>query len=403
MATEIHPLRTDEQLIPQVNPATQPNHKISLAERLFTNGHISIEEAAHISGETPQTLELHFTQKGVLPRKKVLVCGGAGFIGSNFVHYLLEKYPYYSVVVYDKLTYAGNLENLRNVEKSPRYKFIKGDIADAEKVNQVVKDENIDYVVNFAAETHVTRSLLFRADEFVRTNVLGTHAILEAVKNNNHVERFVHVSTDEVYGSLELDDPNSFREDTAFEPNVPYAAAKAGGDHMCRAYHNSYKVPVIVTHCSNNYGPFQHPEKLVPNALFRAMRNQPITLHGNGQHVRDWIFVRDHCEALDLVLHKGKPGEVYNVGADEEKNTHEIAKTVLRSLGKPEGLVTLVDDRPGNDLRYSISAEKIKNDLGWTPSTSFEEGIALTIQWYQNNLSWVEAIRERDKEFSKYI
>ena len=405
MSIEIQPLETDDQLREAV-PKTAPeinNPKIGLATRLFNEGHINIDEAAHLTGEEPENLEKHFTEKGILPRKKVLVCGGAGFIGSNFVHYMLEKYPYYEVVVYDKLTYAGNLENLRNVEKSPRYKFIKGDIADAQKVDKVVKEENIDYVVNFAAETHVTRSLLFDAGEFVRTNVLGTHSILEAVKNNNHVERFVHVSTDEVYGSLSLESTESFHEEWPFQPNVPYAAAKAGGDHLCRAYHNSYKVPVIVTHCSNNYGPFQHPEKLIPNALFRALRNQPITLHGNGQHVRDWIFVRDHCEALDLILHKGTVGDVYNIGADEEKNTHEIAKTVLRSLGKPENLVTLVDDRPGNDLRYSLNAGKIKEELGWDTSTSFEEGIALTIQWYQNNLTWVDAIRERDKEFSKYI
>ena len=401
MTIEIKPLETGTPiLVPSLNPQ---HSKVLLATRLFNDGHIDIEEASHISGETPDTLEKFFEQNGVLPRKRILVCGGAGFIGSNFIHHILEKYPYYSVVNYDKLTYAGNLENLHNVEKSPRYKFVKGDIADTEIIEKLIQNEKINYVINFAAETHVTRSLLLRADEFLRTNVLGVHSLLEGVKRNPQVETFIHVSTDEVYGSLDLNSQDSFTEDTAFQPNVPYAAAKAGGDMLCRSYHNSYKVPVIVTHCSNNYGPFQHPEKLIPNALFRALRNQPITLHGNGQHVRDWIFVRDHCEALDLILHKGKPGHVYNVGADVEKNTHEIARTVLKYLGKPEHLITLVDDRPGNDLRYSINPQKIKKELGWDTTVSFEEGIALTVQWYENNISWVDAIRERDKEFSKYI
>ena len=244
---------------------------------------------------------------------------------------------------------------------------------------------------------------MYGADEFLRTNVLGVHSILEGARKNTQVQRFVHVSTDEVYGSLSLDDPNSFREDTAFAPNVPYAAAKAGGDLMSRAYHHSYATPVIVTHCTNNYGPYQHPEKLIPNSLFRAQRNQPLTLHSGGRHVRDWIYVRDHCEALDLILHRGKPGDVYNIGAGIEKSTKEIAEIVLGHLGKPTNLVTTVQDRPGNDLRYSISTEKIERELGWKPRMPFEDGIARTIQWYQNNMSWVEAIRERDKEFTKYV
>lgn len=401
MSIEIRPLETGT---PILAPSLDPNHpKVRLATRLFNDGHIDIEEAGHITGGDTNTLENFFENSGILPRKRILVCGGAGFIGSNFIHHILDKYPYYSVVNYDKLTYAGNLENLRNVEKNPRYKFIKGDIVDSDTVEKVMRDEKINYVINFAAETHVTRSLLLRANEFLQTNVLGTHTLLEGIRKNPTIEKFVHVSTDEVYGNLELDDPESFHEDTAFQPNVPYAAAKAGGDMLCRAYHNSYKVPVIVTHCSNNYGPFQHPEKLIPNALFRALRNQPITLHGNGQHVRDWIFVTDHCEALDLLIHKGQIGHVYNIGAGVEKNTHEIARTVLNYLGKPEHLITLVDDRPGNDLRYSISAQKIKTELNWDTQTSFEDGIALTVEWYQNNGTWVDAIRERDKEFSKYI
>jgi len=381
----------------------QENRRLALASRLFDEGVITIEEAAHIMGNTQQEIEQIFAQKGILRRKKILVCGGAGFIGSNFIHHILERYPHYEILNYDKLTYAGNLENLHNVEKNPRYTFVKADIADSETLERIIKEHDIDHIINFAAETHVTRSLLFRADEFLRTNVLGVHALLEATRKNSQIKRLIHVSTDEVYGSLDLDAQVSFGEEHPFKPNVPYAAAKAGGDLLARAYYNSYKVPLIVTHCSNNYGPYQHPEKLIPNSLFRALRSQPITLHGSGQHVRDWIFVQDHCEALDLILHNGTLGDVYNVGADTEKNTHTIARIILETLGKPESLITLVDDRPGNDLRYSISAEKIKRELGWQPRVSFEQGISRTIQWYQNNLSWVEAIRERDREFTKYI
>ena len=403
MENELMPFEPVELEELESTPPPQDNQRIAIASRLFHEGAVTLEEAAHLSNKTPQEMEVIFTEKGILHRKKILVCGGAGFIGSNFIYYILEKYPHYEVINYDKLTYAGNLENLRNVEKNPRYTFVEADIADADTLESVITERNIDHIINFAAETHVTRSLLFRADEFLRTNVLGVHALLEAVRKNPGVKRFVHVSTDEVYGSLTLDDEKTFVETHPFEPNVPYAAAKAGGDLLCRAYHNSYKTPVIVTHCSNNYGPYQHPEKLIPNALFRALRNQPITLHGAGQHVRDWIFVKDHCEALDMILHEGELGGVYNVGADVEKNTYEIAKIVLKNLGKPESLITLVEDRPGNDLRYSISAEKIKRELGWRPRTPFEEGISKTIHWYQNNISWVDAIRERDKDFTKYI
>jgi len=402
MAFEVIPLEPDTVTRPAVIPAAEP-YRITLAGKLFQAGHISIDEAAEIAGIAPTELEAIFMKRGMITRNKIMVCGGAGFIGSNFVHYILEKYPYDDVVVYDKLTYAGNLENLRNAERSHRYSFYQGDIADAEYLDEVIRKEHPDFIVNFAAETHVTRSLMFRADEFLRTNVIGTHTLLEAVRTNEHIKRLVHVSTDEVYGTLELGEDRKFFETDPFEPNVPYSAAKAGGDLLARAYRHSYGARVIVTHCTNNYGPFQHPEKLIPNALFRALRNKPITIHGNGQHVRDWIYVRDHCEALDLIMRKGKDGDVYNVAANVEKSTSEIARTVLRMLGKPEDLMTAVDDRPGNDLRYSLHINKIKDELGWEPRTSFEEGIARTIQWYQNNIGWVEAIRERDKEFSKYI
>ena len=386
----------------QGNAPFYPKDDYTLAARLFGESRINIEEAAAIARTSPEALEGQLVQDGVITRRKILVCGGAGFIGSNFIHHILQKYPYYEVINYDKLTYAGNLDNLKNVERNPRYSFMLGDIADAEKLEEAA-GLGLSLVVNFAAETHVGRSVMFRADEFVRTNVLGTHTLLEMVKRHPEIERFVHVSTDEVYGTVGLDESYRFSEESPFMPNVPYAAAKAGGDLLARAYFQSYKTPVIVTHCSNNYGPYQHPEKFLPNSLFRLMRNQPIMLHGAGQHVRDWIFVQDHCEALDAALHFGTPGEVYNIGADNELSTSEIARFLLTMLGKPQTLVTFVPDRPGNDLRYSISAEKIKKELGWAPRHTFGEALTETIRWYENNLDWVESIKERDQEHAKYI
>jgi dTDP-glucose 4,6-dehydratase len=378
--------------------------KLLTFAHLFQEGKITIAQIAALSDMPTEELEKLFLEKGFLQPRTLLVAGGAGFIGSNFIHYILQKYPRYRVVNYDKLTYAGNLDNLRNVEKDPRYVFIRGDIADTETVEKIIAMYGIEAIVNFAAESHVGRSVMYGAQEFVRTNVLGVHSLLEAVKKNQpQVKLYIQISTDETYGTLSLTETRKFTEETGFAPNVPYAAAKGGGDLLCRAYHRSYNVPVIVTHCSNNYGPYQHPEKLIPNSMFRALRNQPITLHGAGQHVRDWIYVQDHCYAIDLVLHKGKPGEVYNIGTDNEKTTLEIAKIILRLLGKPDSLITLVPDRPGNDLRYSIDTAKIKQELGWAPQQPFEEGIYKTIQWYEHNIDWVERIREKDKEFSKYI
>ena len=385
-------------------PQNTSYNKLNLLANLFKEGRISISEIAQLTGRNEDQVTNAFIEKGLINPSVILVCGGAGFIGSNFIQHILEKYPYYKVINYDKLTYAGNLDNLRNTEKNPRYAFIQGDITDTEKLETVVRKNNAKYIINFAAESHVGRSVMFRADEFVKTNVIGVHSILETAKRNpEHIKLYIQISTDETYGSLSLDDSRKFTEETCFAPNVPYAAAKGGGDLLCRAYSRSYNVPVIVTHCSNNYGPYQHPEKLMPNSLFRALRNQPIMLHGGGQHIRDWIYVQDHCEAIDSVLHKGKPGEVYNIGSDNEKSSLEIAKTILRILGKPESLITLVPDRPGNDLRYSINASKINRELGWSPKVNFEDGIKKTIQWYEHNMDWVERIRERDKEFSKYI
>lgn len=382
----------------------QIDQGLAILARLFSEGKISLDEISLITDTPANKLRERFLAEGFIKTRTLLVGGGAGFIGSNFIHHILETYPSYRIVNYDKLTYAANLDNLRNVEKDPRYVFIQGDIADTEMVERVIKEYDVEAIINFAAETHVGRSVMYRADEFVRTNVLGTHSLLEATKKNQpQVKLLIQVSTDEVYGTLALTDSRKFTEETGFAPNVPYAAAKGGGDLLCRAYHHSYNVPVIVTHCSNNYGPYQHPEKLIPNSLFRALRNQPIMLHGTGQHVRDWIYVGDHCQALDLIFHKGKPGEVYNIGSDNELSTTEIAKIILRFLGKPASLITLVPDRPGNDLRYSIDTAKIRKELSWEPKQPFEEGIFKTIQWYQHNIDWVEKIREKDKEFSKYI
>ncbi len=375
--------------------------KIDLLAKLYGEKKITLDEISLILGLDKSEVSLIFSRKGLMKKKRIFVGGGAGFIGSNFIYHMLEKYPHYEIINYDVLTYAANIENLREAEKSPNYSFVKGDIADYEKLEEIAK-EGIDAIVNFAAETAVGRSVHGKAADFIHSNVVGTHTLLEIVKNYK-IPKFVQISTDEVYGTVGLDEDRTFFEDSSFLPNVPYAAAKAGGDLMCRAYFNTYKVPVIVTHCSNNYGPYQHPEKLIPYFIFRAMNNQSLPIHGDGRHIRDWIYVRDHCEAIDLILHKGVLGEVYNISADSERPTLEIAKIILELIGKPHSLVNHVPDRPGNDRRYSISAGKIAKELGWNPSNTFEDAMPKTIQWYQHNIDWVEKIREKDQDFTNYI
>ncbi len=337
---------------------------------------------------------------------KILVCGGAGFIGSNFIHYILENHPHYEIVNYDKLTYAGNLENLKSIESnlqhSSRYTFIKGDICDYKLLEEVVKKYQVDHIINFAAETHVDRSIFGDCSEFVMTNTYGVLMLLNIVRNYN-IEKFVNVSTDEVYGSLALDDTNKFTESTPITPNMPYAAAKAGGDMLCHSYHATHKLPVIVTHCSNNYGPYQHPEKLVPSSIFRLLKNKPILIHGTGENVRDWIYVRDHCRALELMLTKGQPGEVYNVGVDNERNNLEIAKMILSLMNKSDNLIEFVENRPGNDLRYAIDSTKLQA-LGWQPvydHSQFEVGMSETINWYLTNREWVEDLWAKHEEAYK--
>ncbi len=334
----------------------------------------------------------------------LLVCGGAGFIGSNFIRHMLQKYPDYKIVNYDKLTYAGNLDNLRDVENNPNYTFIQGDIVDLEKLNQVIVEHKISHVINFAAETHVDRSIHGGCKDFVMTNTLGVQMILDAVRANN-IEKFVNVSTDEVYGALGLDEDRKFTESTPIWPNMPYAAAKAGGDLMCNAYFVTHKVPVVVTHCSNNYGQYQFPEKLIPFFIFRLINNQKVPVYGDGLYVRDWIHVTDHAAALDLLLHKGVAGEVYNIGVDNERSNMEITKMMLKLMGRGEEMIEHVTDRPGHDRRYAIDASKILS-LGWQPNYTrekFEQGLKETVDWYLANKEWVEKLQKRKEELNPHI
>jgi len=331
-------------------------------------------------------------------RTAVLITGGAGFIGSNFVKYLLREHPDWEIVNLDKLTYAGNPENLADVAQDPRYRFVRGDIADRELVDGLFAAHRFDLVANLAAESHVARSILDPAP-FLETNVRGTQVLLEAAKKYG-VERFLQVSTDEVYGSLGPDDP-PFTEETNLAPNSPYAASKAAADLLCRAYHRTYGLPVVISRCSNNYGPYQFPEKFIPTVITNALEDKPVPLYGDGMNVRDWIYVEDHCRALDLLLLKGRPGEVYNIGAGEEKTNLELARTLLALLGKPESLITFVKDRPGHDRRYAMSPAKIAAELGWRPQTDFAGGLARTVEWYLANRSWWERVKSGEyREFA---
>ncbi len=318
----------------------------------------------------------------------LLVTGGAGFIGSNFVHHILKVHGEYHVVNLDKLTYAGNLENLRDIENTPRYTFVQGDICDVGLVRSLLKKYGIEAIVNFAAESHVDRSIL-GASEFVRTNVMGTTVLLELSKGHS-LRKFVHVSTDEVYGSLGED--GRFNEASPLHPNSPYAASKASADLLALSYQHTFGLPVVITRCSNNYGPYQFPEKLIPLMIANALNDKPLPVYGDGGNVRDWIHVLDHCAAVDRVLHAGVPGEVYNIGGSSERKNLEVVKVILRTLRKPESLISFVKDRPGHDRRYAIDSAKIERDLDWRPQYTFESGIAETISWYQSNRAWWERI-----------
>lgn len=318
----------------------------------------------------------------------ILVTGGAGFIGSNYIRLLLEE-TQDSVVNLDLLTYAGNLVNLAGYENHDRYTFVRGDISDRALVARVLSDHDIDAVVHFAAESHVDRSVE-GPEIFVRTNVMGTEILLEESRRKM-VDRFVMVSTDEVYGSLGSD--GMFTENTHLAPNSPYAASKASADLLCRAFFKTFKFPVITTRCSNNYGPYQFPEKLIPLMIANALEDKPLPVYGDGQNVRDWLFVGDHCRAVDLALRKGTPGDIYNIGGCNEMANLDLVEMLVDKLGKSRDLITFVKDRPGHDRRYAIDAAKIMNDLGWAPTVNFAEGLAATIDWYLENRPWWETIR----------
>lgn len=316
---------------------------------------------------------------------KILVTGGAGFIGSNFILYMLEKYPDYKIVNLDILTYAGNLENLKTVKNNQNYIFIKGDICNRADVEKAM--DSCDWVVHFAAESHVDRSIT-GPGIFVETNVIGTQVLLDLAKEKN-IKRFHHVSTDEVFGSLSLDNPEiKFNEATPYAPHSPYSASKAGADHLVRAYHDTFGLPVTISNCTNNYGPYHFPEKVIPLFITNIIENKPLPIYGTGKAIRDYLYVTDHCNAIDLILHRGKVGETYCIGGDSEKNGNELADTILKLMKKPITFKTYVEDRKGHDMRYAIDHSKITKELGWKPSVSFEEGIRMTIDWYRKNDDW---------------
>lgn len=320
---------------------------------------------------------------------KILVTGGAGFIGSCFVRHMLNKHEDYQIINLDALTYAGNIDNLKDIESNPNYKFVHGNICDKKLVRELISE--CDCVVNFAAESHVDRSIT-NPEIFIETNVQGTLNLLQASKELG-IDRYLQVSTDEVYGTLGK--TGYFYETTPLAPNSPYSASKASADMLTRAYYETYKLPVLNTRCSNNYGPYQYPEKLIPFFISQLLKGEKVPVYGDGLNVRDWLYVYDHCEAIDVVLHKGKVGEVYNIGGHNEKTNMEITHLILDAMGKDESSIKYVEDRLGHDRRYAISNDKITSELGWKPSLTFEEGIKITIDWYLNNQDWIKSIEAK--------
>lgn len=324
---------------------------------------------------------------------KLLVTGGAGFIGSCFIRHELKKHPDYKIINLDALTYCGNIENLKDIENNPNYTFIHGNICDKNLVRDIIKE--VDCVINFAAESHVDNSIK-TPEIFIETNVQGTLNLLQASKELG-IKRFLQISTDEVYGTLGKD--GYFYETTPLAPNSPYSASKASADLLVRAYKETFGLPVLNTRCSNNYGPYQYPEKLIPFFISKLLKGEKVPVYGDGLNVRDWLYVYDHCEAIDIVLHKGKIGEIYNIGGHNEKTNLEITRLILDAMGKDENYIEYVTDRPGHDRRYAISNDKITEQLGWQPSITFEEGIKLTINWYLNNLDWMKSIETKKFEY----
>lgn len=324
-------------------------------------------------------------------KKTIIVTGGAGFIGSNFLFYMIGKYPEYRFVCIDKLTYAGNLSTLEPILKEPNFRFIKADICDRETVYSIFEEESPDVIVNFAAESHVDRSIM-NPELFLQTNILGTAVLMDACRKYG-IERYHQVSTDEVYGDLPIDRPDLFfTEKTPIHASSPYSASKASADLLVMAYSRTYGLPVTISRCSNNYGPYQFPEKLIPLMIANALDDKSLPVYGKGLNVRDWLYVEDHCKAIDLILHNGKIGEIYNIGGHNEMKNIDIVKIICKELGKSEDLITYVQDRKGHDLRYAIDPSKIHDELGWLPETKFEEGIKKTIQWYLDNKSWWQEI-----------
>lgn len=322
---------------------------------------------------------------------KILVTGGLGFIGSNFIRYMLAKYSAYQIVNLDKVTYAGNFENLKGIDKDPRYQFFKGDIADSKLVNSLISVQKPDAIINFAAETHVDRSIMDPGD-FIKTDVFGTHILLNAVKDYN-IKRYIQISTDEVYG--DFDNGGFAKETSPLRPSSPYAASKAGGDLQVLAFRRTYNLPVMITRCTNNYGPYQYPEKIIPLFITNLLEGKTVPVYGDGQQIRDWLHVDDHCSAIDLVLHKGKDGEIYNIGANQnpEIPNLDLTKRIVLVCGKDEKSIEYVKDRAGHDRRYAVDVTKIKAELGWQPKYNFDSGIAQTISWYKNNLEWWKKIK----------
>lgn len=322
---------------------------------------------------------------------KIIVTGGAGFIGGNFVHYMLNKYNDYKIICLDALTYAGNMETLEPINCNPNFKFYKADIADRDAVYEIFEKEKPDIIVNFAAESHVDRSI-DNPGIFLQTNVIGTGVLMDACRKYG-ITRYHQVSTDEVYGDLPLDRPDLFfTETTPLHTSSPYSASKASADLLVQAYHRTFKLPVTISRCSNNYGPYHFPEKLIPLMIANALADKELPVYGKGENVRDWLYVEDHCSAIDLIIHKGRVGEVYNIGGHNEKTNLEVVKIILKELGKSEDLIRYVTDRPGHDMRYAIDPTKIHNELGWLPATKFEDGIKKTIKWYLDNKEWWQHI-----------
>ncbi len=326
---------------------------------------------------------------------KIIVTGGAGFIGGNFVHYMLKEHPEYQIICLDKLTYAGNMETLEPVMDNPNFTFVKADIADRDAVYALFEKEKPDVVVNFAAESHVDRSIT-DPGIFLQTNIIGTGVLLDACRIYG-IKRYHQVSTDEVYGDLPLDRPDLFfTEETPLHTSSPYSASKASADLLVMAYHRTYGLPTTISRCSNNYGPYHFPEKLIPLMIANALKDKPLPVYGKGENVRDWLYVEDHCRAIDMIIHKGRVGEIYNIGGHNERTNLQVVKTVLKELGKSEDLITYVTDRPGHDRRYAIDPAKIHAELGWEPLTLFDEGIKKTVKWYLENREWWEHIISGD-------